>query len=75
MLSNASLPVSDDHAARVTALSEALLAARFALPPGIDELHVTSSVRAVPPAPEPLPIDVDRSLIISPFVSDDFFAR
>lgn len=74
MLSNASIPVSDDHAARVTALSEALLAARFALPPGIDELQV-SVFGLSPPAPEPLPIDVDRSLIISPFVSDDFFAK
>ena len=45
--------------------------ARFALPPGVDEL--TSTCSGSPRTPSPLPADGDRSLIISPFVSDDFF--
>ena len=44
---------------------------RFALPQGVDELHV--NVLGLTRTPSPLPAESDRSLIISPFVSDDFF--
>ena len=65
--------VSTDHQERVRSLSAALQEARFALPPGIDDLQV--HVLGLEPSTSPLPRDADRSLIISPFVSDDFFTR
>ena len=64
---------STDHQARVHSLSAALQEARFALPPGVDDLKV--HVLGLDPAPSPLPTTTERSLIISPFVSDDFFTR
>ena len=65
--------VSTDHQERVRSLSAALQGARFALPPGVDELRV--HVLGLTGTPSPLPSDAERSLIISPFVSDDFFTR
>lgn len=65
--------VSSDHQARVRSLAEALLTANFALPTGVDELYV--HVLGLASTPFPLPATADRSLIISPFVSDDFFSR
>ena len=63
--------VSTDHSERVRSLAEALQTARFALPTGIDDLkiHVLGLTRK----PSPLPTAADRSLIISPFVTDGFF--
>ena len=63
--------VSTDHSERVGSLAEALQTARFALPTGIDDLkiHVLGLTRK----PSPLPTAADRSLIISPFVTDGFF--
>ena len=64
--------VSPAHRDRVRSLSAALATARFALPAGADDLrtHVLGLSRTAPP----LPAVAERSLIISPFVSDDFFA-
>lgn len=65
--------VSPAHSERVRSLAEALQTARFALPTGIDDLriHVLGFIHK----PSPLPAAADRSLIISPFLTDDFFSR
>src|SRR5690606_15574225 len=65
--------VAADHDGRVRSLSAALRTADFALPAGVDELHV--HVLGLTPTASPLPATADRSLIISPFVTDDFFDR
>lgn len=76
--------VDDRHRQRVLALASALREARFQLPEGVSELrvHVLGSFRSNTARPgdggdphSPLPRDADRSLIISPFLSDDFFTR
>lgn len=56
---------------RVRNLSAALRTAVFALPAGVDSLKV--HVLGLGPSTSPLPATADRSLIISPFVSTDFF--
>ncbi len=69
----ATSPISEAHAARVNRLGMMLQAAKFARPPGTDDLrfHVMGF-----DDPEPLlPSGADRSLIISPFVSNGFFTR
>ena len=63
--------VSSDHSERVRSLAGALHTARFALPTGIDDLRI--HVFGLTPMPSPLPTAADRSLIISPFVTDGFF--
>ena len=65
--------VSLDHRDRVRSLSAELKTTRFHLPAGVRELrtHVLGLRRTL----SPLPAAVERSLIISPFVSDDFFSR
>ena len=65
--------VSEDHRTRVQSLAAALRAARFARPAGVDDLQV--HVLGLTDTPSPLPSDAERSLIISPFVSDGFFTR
>ena len=62
-----------DHSERVRSLAEALRTARFALPAGVDDLRI--HVFGLTPQRSPLPTEVDRSLIISPFVTDGFFSR
>ena len=65
--------VSRDNHRRVRSLSAALRATRFALPAGVEDLRI--HVLGLTGAPSPLPATAERSLIISPFVSDDFFTR
>ena len=65
--------VPTEHHQRVSSLSAALRYARFALPAGVDNLHV--HILGLAQTPSPLPLDAGRSLIISPFVSDDFFTK
>ena len=65
--------VPADHRKRVRSLSTALQGTRFALPLGVDDLRV--HVLGLTDTPSPLPSDSERSLIISPFMSDDFFTR
>ena len=65
--------VLTDHSDRVRSLSTALGTARFALPEGVDD--VRTHVLGLSRTPSPLPAAAERSLIISPFVSDDFFTR
>ena len=65
--------VSPDHHRRVRSLSAALRATRFALPADVDDLRI--HVLGLTDTPSPLPAAAERSLIISPFVSDDFFTR
>ena len=65
--------VPSDHRERVRSLSTALQGTRFALPPGVDDLRV--HVLGLTDTPAPLPLDAVRSLIISPFLSDDFFTK
>ena len=65
--------VSTHHQDRVLSLSAALGSTRFALPAGVDDLR--THVLGLSRKPSPLPGAVERSLIISPFVSDDFFTR
>ncbi len=71
LLSNCPTSVSEDHRTRVQSLASALQDARFALPAGVDALKV--HVLGLDPKPSPLPSGAERSLIISPFVSDSFF--
>ena len=63
--------LSTDHQRRVNSLSKSLQTAKFALPVGVDQLktHVLGLTRQ----PSPLPTSYERSLIISPFVTDAFF--
>ena len=65
--------VSMDHQDRVHLLSTALKSTRFALPAGVEDLR--THVLGLTPTPSPLPVTSKRSLIVSPFVSDDFFTR
>ena len=63
--------VSTGHRSRVRSLSAALQTTRFALPAGVDDLRI--HVLGLTRTPSPLPGAVERTLIISPFVTDDFF--
>ena len=72
LMSTATIDISPEHAQRVRSLSAALHQVSFALPPGVDEIDV--NVLGFEREPSPLPLDVDRSLILSPFVGDGFFA-
>lgn len=69
-------PVDEVHRQRVDSLAAALRTATFALPDGVDDLrvHVLGLGRpGLSPTGSPLPHDAERSLVISPFVSDGFF--
>ena len=72
LLDRCSANVPQNHRTRVLSLTEALENALFALPAGVDGLRV--HVLGLEPKPSPLPSHVERSLIISPFVSDNFLA-
>lgn len=73
LLDNVVGPVSTDHRNRVLSLSANLETALFALPTGVD--HLRSHILGLTRTPSPLPGVVERSLIISPFVSHDFFTN
>ncbi|WP_420612706.1 hypothetical protein [Candidatus Spongiisocius sp.] len=73
LLGNTVGTVSEDHSERVHSLAGALRTARFALPSGIDGLRI--HVLGFTSKRSPLPTAADRSLIISPFLTDDFFTR
>ena len=73
LVSNTVDTISDDHLERVGSLAATLQRARFALPDGVDDLDI--HVLGLTPKPSPLPTAADRSLIISPFLTDDFFSR
>ncbi|MCY4368719.1 MAG: phospholipase D family protein [bacterium] len=73
LIENAVGAVATDHSERVRSLAEALRTAQFALPDGIDCLDV--HVLGLKGRAYPLPTTADRSLIISPFLTDDFFSR
>lgn len=66
-------PVETEHEKRVNSLAQALGEARFELPEGVDDLgiHVFGLDDASPPWPD----NPRRVLIISPFLTDDFFMR
>ena len=66
-----STKLAKEHRHRVSSLSDALSEVRFALPSGVDDMRI--HVLGLSPVPSPLPTDQDRSLIISPFLGDDFF--
>lgn len=65
--------VSTGHRDRVRSLSASLETTRFALPIGVDKMR--THVLGLSRKPCPLPRAAERSLIISPFVSDEFFTR
>ena len=65
--------VTVEHRDRVHLLSAALKSARFALPTGVEDLRV--HVMGLTATPSPLPPAAERSLVVSPFVNDDFFNR
>ena len=73
LLRNAGATISSAHEHRVAGLSAALREATFSLPPGVDEVNV--HVLGLARGASPLPTDADRSLIISPFLSDDYFTK
>ena len=61
------------HQDRVKLLSAALESTSFALPAGVDDLR--AHVMGLTSTTSPLPATAERSLIVSPFISDDFFTR
>ncbi len=65
--------VSMDHRDRVHSLSAALESTSFALPTGVEDLR--AHVMGLTASPSPLPATATRSLVVSPFVNDDFFTR
>ena len=65
--------VKTEHVERVRSLTQALQNARFELPAGVDDLRI--HVLGLNQAPPPLPNNSERSLIISPYLTDDFFRR
>jgi hypothetical protein len=71
LMSTATIPISPQHKERVTSVSAALQEVPFALPLGVDAIDV--NVLGFERKSSPFPLDVDRSLILTPFVSDDFF--
>ena len=73
LLDTAVSKVSTIHRDRVLSLTAALGSTPFALPADIDDLRI--HVLGLSRKPSPLPGTAERSLIISPFVSDDFFTR
>ena len=73
LLSRCSVEVPDEHVTRVESLTTALQDAKFARPAGVDDLQV--HVLGLRNTSSPLPPDAERSLIISPFVSDSFFTN
>lgn len=73
LVAGAQIAIDDTHLDRVRSLVAALGTARFALPPGVDDLKAHVLGLAAPASP--LPTTAARSLIISPFVSDEFFSR
>ena len=78
LLGNAVGDVADRHRERVGSLSNSLRNTRFAPPAGVEGLqaHVLGLTGGLShPTPSPLPAGAERSLIISPFVSDDFFTK
>ena len=73
LLQNTVGDLGAEHKERVQSLAQALQTARFELPAGVDDLkiHVLGLQKTSPP----LPTNSERSLIISPFLTDDFFVR
>jgi hypothetical protein len=65
--------LDEAHRDRVASLGTDLRERRFAVPGGVDDLYV--HVLGTGPKQGPLPTTADRSLVISPFVSDDFLAK
>lgn len=62
------------HRERVEDLAGSLDGIRFGLPAGVDDLELL--VLGLSGGPErPLPVQADRSLVISPFLSSDFFGE
>jgi len=68
---NALRPISDVEQQRVNELGAALRNSRFAVPAGVDTVRVHTL--GFDSSASPLPAASDRSLVISPFLSDDFF--
>lgn len=69
--------VAPGHRQRVQSLAAALQTATFALPDGVEDLRVHVfglDGRYSSPTGSPFPDNAERSLIISPFVSDGFFS-
>ena len=73
LLDNAVGVVTPEHVKRVKSLAKALQSARFELPAGVDDL--TIHVFGLEQVGAPFPDNPRRSLIISPFLSDQFFAQ
>jgi hypothetical protein len=73
LLRNTIADAEKEHGDRVRSLAEALQTARFELPTGVDDLVI--HVVGFDSPSTPLPRDSHRSLIISPFLTDDFFNR
>ena len=73
LLKNTVGDIGAGHKDRVQSLAKALRTARFELPSGVDDLRI--HVFGLEERSPPLPTNSDRSLIISPFLTDDFFVR
>lgn len=73
LLGNTVADVEKEHGERVRSLARALQTARFELPTNVDDLSI--HVVGFDSPSTPLPRYADRSLIISPFLTDDFFNR
>lgn len=73
LLGHAVGEIPEAHHERVRSLAAALGTARFALPAEVEDLR--THVLGLTDTPSPLPATAERSLIISPFVSNDFFTK
>lgn len=74
MLARAVTSVDGGHLARVRSLCAALGTARFAIPAGVDDLRL--HLFGVDKEDRwPFPSTFTRSLVVSPFLGDEFFAR
>ncbi len=74
LLDNTVGKVETEHEDRVNSLAQALGTARFELPTGVADLNI-HVLGFDPVPPSPLPDSAERSLIISPFLTDGFFRR
>jgi hypothetical protein len=73
LLGQAVLARDSDHAERVNSLCGDVRRSTFARPDGVDDIRF--HILGLTSAGCPLPAKADRSLIMSPFVTDDFLTR
>ena len=66
-------PIESSHADRVSSICSDLQNALFQIPSPFESM--TSHVLGIDQSPSPFPQTYDRSVVISPFISSEFFTR